>query len=339
MSAARHDTWAPSDAGFIGEEIRVPDFHSGEMVPIFIGGCGRSGTTMLGAMLGAANNAIVVPESQFKTECMPSEVEAALPLRDHLETILSHRRFRLRRFPLSESDFPRPDEPMTFPEAISGIVRQYAFAMTGRESPRFWIDHTPNNLRHAQELLRMFPLARFVHIVRDPRAVYASVRDLDWGPETAWEAGAWWVMKVAWGITCQKELGDRLLTTRYEDLVTCPEQELARICQHAGVEFLPDMVVGTDLPVTAYTKHQHGLVAKRPEPARIDAWRRSLNKREISHIEHFAESLMAYFGYPLAADGEQRRNLDSWGIISEAFSRLVGRRKHRSRRRRRRRSQ
>lgn len=36
------------------------------MNAIFIGGCPRSGTTMLGSMLGAGKNCFVTPESQFK---------------------------------------------------------------------------------------------------------------------------------------------------------------------------------------------------------------------------------------------------------------------------------
>ncbi len=36
------------------------------MGPVFIGGCDRSGTTLLGAMLGATPNAVVTPESPFK---------------------------------------------------------------------------------------------------------------------------------------------------------------------------------------------------------------------------------------------------------------------------------
>ena len=37
---------------------------------VFIGGCPRSGTTMLGAMLGSASQHIATPESQFK-ELLP----------------------------------------------------------------------------------------------------------------------------------------------------------------------------------------------------------------------------------------------------------------------------
>jgi Sulfotransferase family len=34
--------------------------------PIFIGGCPRSGTTMLGSMIGSMSSCIVTPESIFK---------------------------------------------------------------------------------------------------------------------------------------------------------------------------------------------------------------------------------------------------------------------------------
>ena len=40
------------------------------MSPIFIGGCPRSGTTMLASMLGCASDTIVTPESHFKEQLL-----------------------------------------------------------------------------------------------------------------------------------------------------------------------------------------------------------------------------------------------------------------------------
>ena len=37
---------------------------------IFIGGCSRSGTTLLGSMLGAHSDCITTPESHFKTSVL-----------------------------------------------------------------------------------------------------------------------------------------------------------------------------------------------------------------------------------------------------------------------------
>jgi hypothetical protein len=48
------------------------DFH--DMQPVFIGGCGRSGTTLLGAMLGTHSKCIVTPESKFNYEAIKASM-------------------------------------------------------------------------------------------------------------------------------------------------------------------------------------------------------------------------------------------------------------------------
>jgi hypothetical protein len=45
------------------------------MKPIFIGGCERSGTTLLGAMLGTHPRYLCVPEMKFKIDVLSSSGE------------------------------------------------------------------------------------------------------------------------------------------------------------------------------------------------------------------------------------------------------------------------
>jgi hypothetical protein len=64
---------------------------------IVIGGCPRSGTTLLGNALGAAERAIVTPEAQFASEALAAVASgrvAATP-RDIIGFIAGHWRFRI----------------------------------------------------------------------------------------------------------------------------------------------------------------------------------------------------------------------------------------------------
>lgn len=45
----------------------------------------------------------------------------------------------------------------------------------------YWLDDTPMNLIHADELYRLFPDMRLLHIYRDPRDVVASYKTFAWG--------------------------------------------------------------------------------------------------------------------------------------------------------------
>jgi hypothetical protein len=50
------------------------------MKPVFVGGCDRSGTTPLGAILGAHPECACVPESQFVLDVLRECAEADPPL-------------------------------------------------------------------------------------------------------------------------------------------------------------------------------------------------------------------------------------------------------------------
>ena len=65
------------------------------MKPVFIGGCDRSGTTMLGAMIGAHPDCITTPESQFKISAFQNINQNGNQLQQYLRNILNNWRYRL----------------------------------------------------------------------------------------------------------------------------------------------------------------------------------------------------------------------------------------------------
>ncbi len=60
-------------------------------------------------------------------------------------------------------------------------------------------DKTPGYVSYLPTLARMFPDARFVHIVRDGREVAASLAEWDCGARTAVSSAFWWDHKVRVG--------------------------------------------------------------------------------------------------------------------------------------------
>ena len=66
------------------------------MKTIFIGGCARSGTTLLGAMLGVHKECLTTPESQFKFEALGTRgrPKNAADVQAALHRIMEHPRFK-----------------------------------------------------------------------------------------------------------------------------------------------------------------------------------------------------------------------------------------------------
>ena len=164
------------------------------MKPVFVGGCPRSGTTLLGAMLGGHPDVLCPPESQFLVASLRSALTATGVDVDAAERAWSSD-WRLKLW--GDLSPPGPSgRALTFADLARRTVSTYAGSV-GQPDPAIWVDHTPWNLQFAHLLLQEFPEARFLHIVRDGRAVAASLLPRDWGPATAWEAAGFWLERVA----------------------------------------------------------------------------------------------------------------------------------------------
>jgi signal transduction histidine kinase len=130
-------------------------------------------------------------------------------------------------------------DPRSYPALVDAVFSAYA-AERGKVR---WGDKTPGYVSYLPELARMFPAARFVHLVRDGRDVAASLAEWDWGARTAVSGAFWWAHKVRVGRRDGVRLGpQRYLELRLEDLTADPEATLPELCVFFGEEFAPAML-------------------------------------------------------------------------------------------------
>jgi hypothetical protein len=184
----------------------------------------------------------------------------------------------------------------------------------GKPSPKVWIDHTPRNLRYALSLAQAVPEASFIHLIRDGRAVAASILPLDWGPNDIVEAATYWARQIAPGLAASSRLGpERVLTVRYEDVVREPERNLKEICVSLGIAYDEAMVDTRDYSVLPYTAGQHRLVAQPPDATRATGWRKKLSDRQIETFEYLTGDLLSCFGYEVeyGLQAHRPRHLDN----------------------------
>lgn len=279
-----------------GPRIATPE-NDARMIPVFIGGVDRSGTTLLGREIGETLGGIVLPESQFLRQFIPP-VEASGIFREDIASKLSHAwRFAAWELPLDTVLARIPsEEPVGFGGLVEALGRAFGDVAPGGD-PLVIIDHTPDNLRYATWLADCLPDARFVHIVRDGRAVYESVRPLDWGPRNALVAAEWWMAKLAEGLSAEVALpADRIVRVRFEDLCSDPSGTVRSVidalglmtCDGAGAE-------GYRLP--RYTAKQHALLRRDVVASRADAWQASISPRARRVFERVAGGALVNLGY------------------------------------------
>jgi len=270
------------------------------MKPILIGGCGRSGTTMLASMLGSHSRVLTVPEFHFKTtvlrrlgtEMSRDTVPQALALLG--EDLL----FKSWELGATVEEASPDDFDGSYRQFVEYFVEQYG-RQNGKVDVDHWVDHTPVNILHVSFLMRQFPDAKVVHLVRDGRAVAASVLPLDWGPHSPKRAAESWSIAVGAGLAAEAALPrERIMRVRFEDLVERPRAVLERLCGFVGVAFEPSMEEGAGFRVPRASTKQHALVGSAPDKRRIGAWEDILAPRKIEIFEFYAAGMLELLGYP-----------------------------------------
>jgi len=276
------------------------------LIPIFVGGSPRSGTTLLGSMLGAHDGVVCLPEAPFI-----GSLALALPLGgvDRRAAEQVHRAiradFKFAFWMLSAEDLDACAEVTgaCYRELIEAYVARFA-RRNGRADATRWVDHSPTNLMYGVRLSSQFPEAKFIHMVRDGRAVCASWMPLNWGPNTIIPAARTWALQVGYGLTAEAALAPaNIRRINYESLVSAPETTLRTVCEWLGLSYQPAMVTGSGFTVPAYTRTQHGLIGAPADPKRIDGWLTKLTAREIELFEYVTGDLLIYLGYELKAPG------------------------------------
>jgi len=268
---------------------------------ISIGGCPRSGTTMLGNILGAAENAIVTPEAQFASELMKGlqAGRIAASVEEMEQFVQNHWRFQIWRFPFPKgqwvsADAKRPEDLAS--DLIGHLVSAYA-EERGKPHATVWVDHTPEHIRDLHVLSQSNFDVISVHLVRDGRAVAASFQALDWGPTNVISAANYWIEHIALAIVSQATFYGKSLSVRYEDIVEDLPTAIQNLCEGLPIDYCEEMAYSKTIDLPEYTLLQHSKVRGGVDKSSSAAWRSTLSQREIEIFESIAGRLLSRLGY------------------------------------------
>jgi len=192
--------------------------------PIFVGGMFKSGTSLLRAMLGQ-HSAIASGLETYWFDWDWSQRDGA-ELRHTLERLAGY-------FDIGAGTVIALAKSAPSPEAFLTTLMDEVARKEGK--PR-WAEKTPGNIAHADRIWAAWPDAKIVHIVRDPRDVFASlVEAKKWdSPE---EFADRWVSTIGRGLRLKGEINPSArsyLAIRYEDLIAAPEQTMRRVIEFIG---------------------------------------------------------------------------------------------------------
>jgi protein-tyrosine sulfotransferase len=255
---------------------------------VIVGGCGRSGTTLVRELLDRHPRLACGPETAFLCDLANPERVAVEWSRDPGP---------IRRLAAASPDV------VAFTAAF---LREHAAA----EGKARWCDKTPRNVRNIPRILHAFPNARFIHVVRDGRDVACSLRrhpketvrhgrvvpnTVDRPPA---EGAKRWVADTSLGLAFKDH--PRCFELRYERLVTEPEATLRELCAFIVEDFDPVMLDPSKAPADD-PRFLNNPNAAEPISARsVGRWKKDLSPDERAGVERVAGELLIATGY--AAD-------------------------------------
>jgi len=270
--------------------------------PIFVVGCERSGTTLLRAMLNAHPN-IAIPYEAERFSRILSTVDPwntifeAKAVAVAIDEFLSDRKVKFWKLDRSEVMRELPDlERFKYCDILSAIYRAYA----KREGKMRWGDKTPTNTFDMPALVKAFPDAQFIHIVRDGRDVCLSWKKAGWAGYKVAAAAKMWEGWVWWADRFERALGrGRYYLVRYEDLICDPIRSLKGICSFLNETFVKEML--------NYPKHRqlvpkgddpfHKLLGSAPDISRVRNWKRAMRAEDVKVFEKLTGPLLVKHGY------------------------------------------
>lgn len=200
--------------------------------PIFIGGMFKSGTSLLRAML-SQHRAIAsgLETYWFEVDLTAGKGRGGEPLAEYLARLAAY-------FDLPAAEVETIASASADPEAFLDTFMTRVARAAGK--PR-WAEKTPGNIAHAVRIRARWPHAPVVHIVRDPRDIYASL--LEAGKWTSAEDfGSRWCAMFSGcedGIRIGALSRADYLEVRYESLVLAPETTMRSVVAFVGEEWDP----------------------------------------------------------------------------------------------------
>lgn len=233
---------------------------------IFVVGNSRSGTTLMGNVLGNGPDIFTFEELHFFDHVIASDsptselsVDRALAIATQLSSYQA-------------SDWLTPEDPQLFLEEAKEIVaeaqatgltpasvfQQFLSYKSCQSGKTIACEQTPQNVFHLQELLTLYPQSYVINMVRDPRDVLLSqknkwkIRFLGASNIPLSEALRAWsnyhsaVTSKLWNaaVHAAEKFQDhpRVKTVRFEDLVKDADAVVQAVCEFTQSPFYPEMM-------------------------------------------------------------------------------------------------
>ena len=274
------------------------------MMPVLVGGTGRSGSTVVGHLLDHHRDLTLTRPMEVRFITGNDGIVDALSVamkkpgskKAHDAAKLAADRIRFRWYERAEHVGLHTSVPF---DVLEGWVEQYLTDVArdpGQASRTLvhqvmaqvadsvgatrWVDTTPANARKADRVESIYPESKVIIVTRDGRDVAASFVQQSFGPDDVFEALDQWEQRMlrAHRAELASQPG-RVMSIELIDLVARKREEsIEQMCSFLEIDVDPGMIDWFNAHVT-------------PENAHVGRWRNQFDSTSADQIDVYYERI------------------------------------------------
>jgi hypothetical protein len=273
--------------------------------PVFVLGCGRSGTKFLyHTLLSAGGFAVYHAESNaFNLLGLRfGNLASRRNRRQLLDAYFSSKLFQ--RTGLDRKDIE--ERVMEDCGNAGDFLRIVMEAVGRKQGVDRWAESTPLHLLYLPLIKQVIPDALVVHIIRDGRDVTASLHRIGWIRPLPWDRGRAFLVPAIfwrWIVTKGRRYGEKLggdyMEVHYEDLVLNPRETLGRIGKFIEHDLNYDRIQRVALGSVHNPNSSFRGDGQETEANTIGRWKRMFTPPQVRDVELSIGELLVNTGYGL----------------------------------------
>lgn len=290
--------------------------------PVFVLGCGRSGTKLLYHTLlsggGFANY-----HSESNTFNIIGVRFGNLASRKNRRIMMDH---WLRSSLFYRTGLTREEvEPRIMEECHNAgdFLRIVMEAIARKQGVERWAECTPLHLLYLPLIKKLVPDALVIHIIRDGRDVTASLDRIGWIKPLPWDKkrkvlapAIFWRWIVSRGRKYGRAMGNDYMEIHYEDVVEKPREALARLGTFIEHDLDYDRIQQNAQGSMVDPNSSFRGDGQEKESNPVGRWKTMFSPEQIVQVESVIGDLLEETGYKLATPKNQRRRSPAVAFMS-----------------------
>jgi len=321
--------------------------------PVFICGHRKSGTTLLLCLLDNHPELLVYPaDSAFFYGYYPrydtNEFTSEQKISRMVDFVLYQLEYEIKLLPedfQNEINFPIEQFKEEFinlvkktelkpKDMLKCLFESYHRNWKKTQNAKFCIEKTTSTEIYANEIIQWFPNAKFIHVIRDPRDNWGSLKsgwdkryqkfndDLNRLMQSMIDRGK---LGMELAEKNQKVLGaDVYKIIKYEDLTNNPIKELQELSNFIGISYHSFMEQPTVCGQLWKGNNFDGHSFDKPSTINVGKWAERTTKEEAQLIEFYFADLMNKYGYEAAFSLKEQVHMATqhykWFNFAQLFS-------------------